>query len=300
MKLILRVSLLLALAGLSAAARSAAPSANVPEVVYAVGDIADCRTNAHRDVATLIAADRAKLPADTSSHLLLLGDQVYPNGTAAEFADCFDPAWGRFKPDTLAVPGNHDYRTAAGAPFYAYFGAPAAPLGYYAQTLGNWLILGLNSNIDMGPDSAQARWMSEQLAANTRQCVIAMWHHPRYSSGAHGNNAEADALWRTAQRGRVSLVLAGHDHHYERFVPLDASGAASDRGIRSFVVGTGGAGLYPVNPSRPAISAARISQRHGVLRLTLGEGSYQWQFIGLPNAEVLDAGEGQCLAPAKP
>lgn len=293
----LRVALLAASIHLPIAAHAGTAGPVAPEVVYALGDIADCRSDAHREVAALIAADRARLPPGTASHLLFLGDQVYPDGSAAQFSECFDPVWGRFKGDALAVPGNHDYRTDAGAPFYAYFGAPAAPTGYFSRPLGDWRVLALNSNIDIAEGSVQLRWLKEQLAGNPHRCVLAIWHHPRFSSGAHGSNPSVEALWRTARQGGVSLVLAGHDHHYERFVPLDASGRPDDSGTRSFVVGTGGAGLYPVNPIRPTISAARIAQRHGVLRLELAADRYRWRFLALPDGAVLDAGDGVCISP---
>ncbi|MCX9154935.1 metallophosphoesterase [Niveibacterium sp. 24ML] len=265
-----------------------------PAVIYAIGDIADCNSNAHRALAELIAADRARLPKRSESRLLLLGDLVYPHGTAAEFADCFDPVWGRFRREILAVPGNHDYATANGAPFYAYIGPPAAPNGYFSVDLGRWRILGLNSNIAMDKDSAQGRWLSDTLAGNTRRCTLAMWHHPRFSSGAHGNAAGTQAIWQALADARVAVALAGHDHHYERNTPLDAAGQANPLGTRSFVVGTGGASPYRVREPAPPITEARRAGRHGYLRLELDAAQYRWRFVSLPDGEVLDAGEGHC------
>lgn len=273
---------------------------DAPVVAYAIGDIADCERTAHRAVAELIAADRARLPKRSQARLLLLGDLVYPRGTAAEFADCFDPVWGRFKRDTLAVPGNHDYATAEGMPFYAYLGAPAAPNGYFSVDIGHWRILGLNSNIPMDKDSPQGAWLREALTRSAPRCTLAMWHHPRFSSGAHGNAPLTQPLWQALADAGAALVLSGHDHHYERIAPLDAAGAPSPRGTRSFVVGTGGASPYQVRDPAPSITEARSAGRHGYLRLELDTDRYRWRFISLPSGEVLDAGEGHCPSPASP
>jgi acid phosphatase type 7 len=269
-------------------------------VLYAIGDIADCSSKAHESVAALIAADRSRLPAGRASRLLLLGDLVYPDGSTRGFADCFDPVWGRFKPDVLAVPGNHDYYSANGAPFYAYFGSPAAPLGYFSLALDGWRVLGLNSNIAMDAKSAQGQWLSETLAGKRNACLLAMWHHPRYSSGPHGNTARTDDAWQALADAGASVVLAGHDHHYERFTAMNAKGEVSARGTRSFVVGTGGASPYPLQDRAAANSAARVANKHGVLRLELEPGQYRWQFLAAPDGEVLDAGESRCAAAPAP
>jgi hypothetical protein len=123
--------------------------------------------------------------------------------------------------------------------------------------------------------------------------VLAYWHRPRFSSGNHGNSLDLDAYWRILAAARADLVLSGHDHDYERFVPMNADGKADPRGVTEFVAGTGGASHYRFQTPE-ATSAVRITARNGLLRLQLTEQSYAWQFLEAPNGEALDSGNAQC------
>jgi hypothetical protein len=292
----------------AAAANPAAPAADASYTVYAAGDIARCRHPDPRwsgaaDTAAVVAAGLAQ---DPTAVVLTLGDHTYPRGTAAEFANCYGPTWGRFKDRTWPAPGNHEYYTKDAKPYFAYFGARAGR-GYYSLQLGHWRIISLDSNLAPGPHAAQLAWLKEELARATPQeqadeftpCTLAFWHHPLYSSGGHGSVPKMRDAWELLHAAGAELVLSGHDHDYERFAPQDAHGSLdAARGMRQFVVGTGGAYaspfLLPV-----AHSEARDASRNAVLKLRLYAGGYDWELLeatppALPNASPPDRGSGRC------
>jgi len=261
-------------------------------VIAAAGDIASCTSSADEATAQL-------LDSIAPTRVLTLGDHVYPNGTDAEFADCYQPTWGRHKATTQPAPGNHDYNTPGAAGYYNYFGAAAGDpaKGYYAFDLGAWHIYALNSNcadVPCGAGSAQEQWLRADLAAHPQSCLAAYMHHPRFSSGAtHGSTPGVSALWSALYDHRVDLVLEGHDHVYERFTRLDPTGAIDlTRGIRSFVVGTGGAGLYSFGT--PLTGSEARSATHGVLKLILRSAGYDWTFMPVAGSSYTDSGSDTC------
>jgi hypothetical protein len=169
---------------------------------------------------------------------------AYDSGTAGEFADCYGPSWGAYKARTRPAPGNHDYNTSGASGYFGFFGAAAGDpaQGYYSYDLGAWHIVSLNSNCDVvscSAGSAQEQWLRADLMAHPTACVAAYWHHPRYSSGTHHGSSDAtQALWQVLYDADADLILAGHEHNYERFAPMTATGSVDGaRGIRSFVVG---------------------------------------------------------------
>jgi PKD repeat protein len=257
-------------------------------VFVGAGDIAVCGRSADEATAGLIAG----IPGT----VFTLGDNVYENGTTAEFANCYDPSWGLHKSRTRPAPGNHDYHTPGATGYYGYFGSSAGPSGrgYYSFDLGTWHIVSLNSEVSMGAGSAQEAWLRTDLAAHPNQCVLAYWHKPRFSSGEHGNNTVSQAVWNLLYQAGAEVVLVGHDHDYERFAPQTPAGAAdAARGIRQFVVGTGGTDLRGLG-TRKANSAVFDATAHGVLKLTLSNGSYAWQFVPVPGRSFTDTGSGTC------
>jgi 3',5'-cyclic AMP phosphodiesterase CpdA len=266
------------LASSTPGARAQAPAPGV--AVYAVGDIARC---AYRDPAWSGAAETAAtvaagLALDPGAVVLTLGDHTYPRGTMKEFTDCYAPTWGRFKDRTWPAPGNHEYYTPKAAPYFAYFGERAGR-GYYSFELGGWHIVSLDSNLAPAGHAAQLDWLRADLASHPARCTLAFWHHPLYSSGGHGSIPKMRDAWELLQQAGAELVLAGHDHDYERFAPQDANGRLDRaRGMRQFVVGTGGA--YPT-PFLLTVrnSEMRDSGRTGVLRLVLRDGGYDWEFV---------------------
>jgi 3',5'-cyclic AMP phosphodiesterase CpdA len=278
---------------------AAAPAAAPPFTVYAAGDIAYCSGNPRwsgaAGTADLVAA---ALEGDPRAAVLAAGDLVYDSGTASAFARCYAPTWGRFKDRTYPAPGNHEYAAHSAAPYFAYFGAAAGP-GYYSVRLGAWRVISLDSNLSGAAQQAQLAWLAQELAASGERCTLAYWHHPLYSSGGHGSIATMRAAWELLYQAGAELVLSGHDHDYERFAPQDAHGRLDPaRGIRQFVVGTGGAYatpfLWPLKNSE-----MRDNSRTGVLKLVLRDTSYEWEFLeasydGFPYGSHPDRGTGQC------
>lgn len=250
-------------------------------VLFAAGDIATCR--GHGDEATARVIAQAA-PKDALWAVLALGDLAYPWGTPGEFSGCYQPSWGRFFDRTLPVPGNHDYYTPRAAGYFGYFKQRAHPPGgYYRVELGGWSLYALNTNLPLGPGAAQLRWLQAELKEDKNRCKLAFMHHPRYSSGVHGDDARLKPLWALLTRHRFTLVLAGHDHDYERI---------ETKGPVQFVVGTGGAPLRRVKGRRPG-SKRVIDDAHGVLELTLEPGGYRFRFLDT-EGRARDAGEGRC------
>ena len=261
----------------------AASGASRPSpTLLAVGDVASCDSRGDEQVAALVSR--------TPGTVALLGDVVYDNGTADEFARCFMPAWGRLVPRIRAALGNHEYANGASdaAAAREVLGLPRD--GWYSYDLGSWHVIVLNSNCDAvdgcQPGSRQWRWLRQDLRRHgAARCTLAYWHHPRFSSGFHGSDDEYAAFWSLLAAARADLVLAGHDHDYERFAPV--------RGIRSFVVGTGGRSVRPFVRIRPG-SVVRQSSTYGVLRLTLRPEGYAWSFLTAAGPRFEDTGSARC------
>ena len=264
------------------------PSA--PQVFVGAGDIAMCdQLDPARQTGRLLQG--------IGGTVFALGDNAYFGGTAREYRDCYDTTWGSEKFRTRPVLGNHEYEGGnAGGPYFDYFGVSNAGFpgqGYYSFSLGpNWHAIALNSNIPMSESSAQSQWLRAELAANPTKCTVAFWHHPLFTSAQNGPQVFTRDFWRILYDAGADVVLVGHDHVYERFAPQDATGRLDPaRGIREFVVGTGGAMLY--NFVTVAPNSERRIRAYGVLKLTLESESYQWQFIQTDGGAG-DSGTGQC------
>jgi hypothetical protein len=267
------------------------PPSGGPETFVGAGDIAIAGGNAEAV---------ARLLDGIGGTVFTLGDNAYPNGAADDFQKEYNLTWGRHRDRTRPTPGNHDYGTPGAAAYFAYFGGNAGPagLGYYSYEVGSWHIISLNSNIsDNG--SAQLAWLRADLAANAgKKCTAALWHHPIYGSGQNTANpieapirAYAQQMFRILYDANADLVLVGHEHFYERFAPQNADGVLdTTRGIRQFVVGTGGVPLYEFQTVRPN-SEARI-RSNGVLKLTLWPDHYDWLFV--PTSGPGDPGTQAC------
>ncbi len=276
-------------------------------ILIGAGDIARCNSPADEATAALVdSVLRADSAANVEDAVFLLGDTVYPNGSAQDFALCFTPSWGdtakRIMSKVRPTPGNHEYNTAAAAPYYEYFGKRAASpgKGYYSYDLGEWHVIALNSEIVVNrrftdlERKAQEDWLQEDLKGSPKKCAVAYWHHPFFSSGWHGSDSRLAGLWRILYESGVDLVLVGHDHNYERFQPLTPAGVVdSTAGIVQIVVGTGGAGLRNFRSTIAPHSAFRLQGYYGVLKLTLGAGEWRSAFLDT-NGTVWDPGGGRC------
>ena len=262
-------------------------------VLVGAGDIADCR-----DLSGAEAT--AKLLEQIPGTVMAVGDLAYPNGSKENFV-CYDQTWGRVKARTRPAPGNHEFHAAGATPYFDYFGVAAgdARLGYYSYELGSWHIVALNSECaDVGgceAGSPQEKWLRQDLAEHPAACTLAYWHKPLFSSGgAHGNDLTVKSLWQALYDANADVIIGGHDHDYERFAPQSPDGVADTaRGIREFVVGTGGKNQRPFG-AIDANSESRSADTFGVLKLTLHPGGYDWLFVAEAGKTFTDSGSGKC------
>jgi hypothetical protein len=258
-----------------------------PAFLVGAGDIGLCGSPGSEMTARLL---------DTlGGTVFAAGDNAYPVGSADDYRNCYHPSWGRHRARTRPAPGNHEYMSPNAAPYYEYFGGNAGPFaaGYYSYDVGAWHLVALNSEVDIASGGGQQHWLRADLAANRGRCVAAYWHRPRFSSGPHGDNVDMQALWETLYENDVELLISGHDHLYERFAPQDAAGRPDPiRGVRQFVVGTGGAPIYGVKATRPNSEVQGADW--GVLRLTLLAGRYEWEFVPVAGASFRDSGASAC------
>jgi acid phosphatase type 7 len=274
----------------------ASNTADEAYTLIVAGDIAQCDIAEPKDTnafKTASLVERLLAQAGDKAAVLTLGDNVYYTGLLQEYQGCYEATWGKFKHRTWAIPGNHDYGVANAVGYFDYFGARAGPsrTGIYKQELGKWSLFALNSNVAADPASGQMAWLKAGVAANSG-CKLAAWHYPVISSSTRGNNATMASVWTELAAKKVDIVLQGHEHLYERFTPMQSDGSAdATNGIRSFVVGTGGAALYDFAGTKPN-SEARI-KNFGVLVLKLYESKYEWSFQTVDGA-TLDSGSANC------
>ncbi len=269
---------------------TAAPPGDDAPLVVAAGDIA-CRVGMVPEPGQCQqAATSALIGSMHPVAVLALGDLQYERGETANFESSYDSSWGRFKDITHPAAGNHDWGTPNASGYRGYFpGAIADGRTYYSFDVANWHLIALDSNCGRvggcQANSPQERWLRADLAAHPARCTLAYWHHPRWSSGYHHSDEDYEAFWQALAGAGADVVLGGHDHHYERFAP--------DRGIRQFVVGTGGRSLYPVFGLEPR-SEVNDSNTFGVLALRLGERSYSWRFVPAAGGRFSDEGSAAC------
>jgi acid phosphatase type 7 len=263
-------------------------------VVVAAGDIAHCRSEGDEATAGLLEGIDATI--------ITLGDNAYRNGSARDYQECYEPTWGRFKDRTRPAPGNHEYDTEGASAYFRYFGKAAGhpEEGYYSYDLGAWHLVALNSNCEevaggCDASSPQVRWLRAELANDGRSCTLAYLHHPLFTSGKYRPGIpEGKPLWEALYAAGADVVLSGHDHNYQRFAPQDPEGRADPRrGIRQFVVGTGGRNLYPISWFPLANIEAHDDETYGVLKLTLSPKGYQWRFLAVGGG-FTDSGGARC------
>jgi acid phosphatase type 7 len=272
-----------------------------PWELFAAGDIAQCNllrnpNDAQAD-GTARLVERQLAIAGANSNVLTLGDNAYALGASIGYTACYQPTWGRFMNKTFAIPGNHDYENNGDGIYFKYFGAKASPdgkdTGYYRIDQSGWTVFALSSVTDASAASAQATWLKHQLAT-AKPCIAAAWHHARFSSAPDGDNDKMTAIWDILEQAKADLVLQSHEHQYERFAPMLSDGTVSTSGgLRSFVVGTGGADIY--GHARVRAGSEKQLVTYGVMRLSLESGKAAWRFIDTNNA-VLDQGGFNCRA----
>ncbi len=264
-------------------------------VLVGAGDIGSCRNPGVAQTASLVAL------AGIDATVATFGDHAYPRGTDANFAECYEPFWGQFKARTMPSPGNHEYETPGASGYFKYFGAAAGDPGegYYSYDLGSWHIVALNSNCKQvgGCEykSTQGRWLRRDLTKHPARCTLAYFHHPLYASGNGYDSPKVKPFWHILYNHHVDVILSGHAHRYERFARIRPSGKRSSaRGIRQFIVGTGGAmGGDQHGPDEPRVQAKKIGAP-GVLKLELGSRFYRWKFVPVAGRHYTDSGRARC------
>jgi hypothetical protein len=276
-------------------------------VFIGAGDIAVCGTNGDEGTARIVDSVLAAAAANHSkAAVFTLGDNAYPSGAGGvvkDFPRCFSPSWGstRIMNVIHPAPGNHDYDSGSGAPYFEYFGNRAGPAGkgYYSYDLGGWHLISLNSELVFGRSNpsdakAQENWLRKDLADHHALCTLAYFHRPLFSSGVGSETQQVRGLWQILYDGGVDLVLNGHHHHYERFLPQTPTGVAdATKGIEEIIAGTGGGALRGVKNSPARNSATEIHGHFGVLKLMLGSGEYSHAFIDT-GGRVWDPARGKC------
>jgi hypothetical protein len=241
--------------------------------------------------------------------LFMLGDGQYNAGSLTDYDTSYDPSWGRFKAITSPVVGNHDYGTTGAGGYFSYFGSAATPLqpsctsgcnGYYSFNVGAWHIVVLNTECAQlnggagcAVGSPEELWLKSDLAAHPNLCTMVIGHRPRWSSNSFAS-ADIAPLIDDMYAAGVDLYVTGHAHSYERFSPQNPSGGLDTaKGIRQFVIGTGGAfytGFGTIVPNSQVHKASIF----GVMRFTLHSGSYSWSYAADPSTPFSDSGSGSC------
>jgi len=277
--------------GTSTITVTAPPPPGSSVVLVGAGDIGSCSSEESGTTALL---------AGIAGTVFTAGDNAYPSGYLSDYLSCYDPYWGQQKARTKPAPGNHEYNddhTSSAPGYYDYFGPVVGDSAnyWYSYDLGAWHIVVINSWLPMTVGSPQETWLKADLAASTKRCTLAYEHYPRFSSGAtHGSDSDLQPIWQDLYDHGAEIVVSGHDHEYERFAPQTPAGQLDTlRGIRQFVVGTGGASLYSFATPLPN-SEVRNNSTWGVLKLTLSDSSYTWQFIPIAGQSFTDSGSGTC------
>lgn len=282
-----------------------APTPNFP-VIIAAGDISCDSATPHlpcksRETSNVLMSERALRSAVV---VLPLGDLQYEKGTLTEFKTNYHATWGRLNDTAHPVPGNHEYDTRSATGYFDYFASTGVAVGartegWYSYNVGDWHFVALNSNCGSvggcGSASAQYRWLQADLTTSRQKCTVAYMHHPFQASGPNGSTAALLPFMRLLHENNAELVLSGHEHSYERFNPITPDLVPDPtKGLRLFVVGTGGRDLTGFVRAPFAHSAFRTNEHFGALRIVMKDAAYDWAFVNTAGV-VIDSGSGVCF-----
>jgi hypothetical protein len=262
-------------------------------VLVGAGAIASCTSTNDEETAQLLST--------VDGTVFTVGDNAFDSGTIDEYRNCYGPSWGTFRDRTRPAAGTREYVTDGAAGYFTYFGAAAGDpdKGYYAYDLGSWRIYVLNSNCGKvggcGAGSPQEDWLKADLDAHPQACIGAYWQTARFSSGRFGDDPRFQPFWQDLYDHGAEFVINGHDHNYQRYVAMTPTGLRDPaKGIREFIVGTGGNGHTALNTASVPNREAANDKAYGVLRLTLHPAGYEWQFLSTQKVPYNDAGADSC------
>ncbi len=286
--------------GTTASADPSVPATTQPDTtgvkpqlfdVLAFGDAADCRQPSE---------NVAELVADTEGEVVIVGDLAYPDGSQANFDECFWPIYESIVDRLHAVPGDNDYRTDDAAAFFETLGpdrAGQAGQGWWAFTREGWQVIGINSEcskVNCGPNSDQYAFVEAQLEAEPDKCRLVVWHKPRFTSSSNYDGLQnMSDLYELLYEHGADILVVGNSHHYERFEPLGPNGEPDDKGIANFTVGTGGAPYTDFGEPLPG-SVVRDNETRGFVKFSLGDGEYSWEFLSVDEGPLQDSGTERC------
>jgi len=292
------------------------PTSGTTYTVATVGDIA-CGS------ATSGGACKEKANSDmvitwNPQYFIPLGDNQYESGTLSDFQTHYDPSFGRLMNITYPVVGNHEYITSKAQGYFDYFNGVGVQVGragdrskgYYSFNIGSkWRVYIMNSNCSQAggcnAGSPQETWLKNDLAANVGKCQIMAMHHPYISSDDRNFSyyAQQYALVNDFYNAGGEILLYGHSHFYERyqkFKPvLDGSGnptppvTDTTRGIRQFIVGTGGKNIYGYAVQQPLVLKS-ITTKFGSMKLSLKDTGYDWNYYAIDSTTPMDSGSDNC------
>ena len=275
------------------------PTPNATSVVImAAGDLTKCAGGTPSPTGGAMITSNMLL--NDPGPFFTLGDNSNDTGTADDYEDCYGPTWGRLMNRTYPAMGNHDMiADPQGGPYFAYFSGMTGYYGHYSLNLGTWHIVVLNAECGVGSQGCESGnpqevWLKQDLLANTQPCILAIWHQPLFTSGTQAETPGMLTFWKDLYAAGADIILNGHNHNYERFALQDPNRNPDPKGIREFVVGTGGASLD--NSTKPLAlnEELRSAAAYGYLKLTLQSNSYSWQFVAQPGASFTDSGSGAC------
>ncbi len=276
------------------------------------GDIAECGNPGSQQTAVLVQEVLSDVPSAT---VFTAGDNAYPDGSAADYQNCYDPTWGQFKAKTRPALGNHEYDTGSADPSFDYYNGPGSTTGpagnrgegWYSYDKGKWHIVVLNANatfVGTRAGSPQETWLKADLAATAQPCILAYWHHPRFYSGTTtplpAPTSSLLDFWKDLYAAGADLIINGHAHVYERYAPQTPDGVLDlTNGIRQIIVGTGGESGGSLTVLRQNVEVVE-GRTLGVVELTLDDGRYAWEFEPVAGKVFNDRGTGLCHGSPEP
>jgi chitodextrinase len=268
------------------------PASGQPLVVGAVGDGGSGQTS-ESDVVNLVSSWNPNL-------FLYLGD-VYENGRPMEFDNWYGKpgvagTYGQFYPISDPAIGNHEY---VGSDITGYEWYWNNVPHYYSFNAGGWHFISLdNTSKYIGSSTSNANyqaetsWLQQDLSSDQSPCTIAFFHEPMFNVGPEGSATNTAGIWQILAQNRVTLVLNGHDHDYQRWTPMDASGNPAPNGVTEIVAGSGGHGHQSQVTTDSRLVASDFTH-YGALRLALGSTGVGYQFVDTAG-DTLDSGSVSC------